>query len=86
MEASVHLNLANAARFNPGDRRLPGLQRLLDDIRSLDEENQIATHFAMGKALADLKRFDEAFAHLEKGNALKRKRIDYDEAERSVTA
>jgi tetratricopeptide (TPR) repeat protein len=81
-EATVHLNLANMEKFKPSDRRLPGLERLLDEVHSLDEEQQVAAHFAMGKALADLKRHDEAFAELKKANVLKRKQIVYDERER----
>jgi tetratricopeptide (TPR) repeat protein len=81
-EASVHLNLANMGKFKPGDRRLPGLERLLNEVRSLDDEKKIAAHFAMGKALADLKQHDEAFAQLKSANALKRKHIVYHERER----
>ena len=81
-EASVHLNLANMARFKPNDRRLPGLQKLLDQVETLDTENQISAHFAMGKALADLGRHQEAFQHLRKGNVLKRGTLDYDEPQR----
>src|SRR5262249_16456816 len=81
-EASVHLNLANMGKFKPGDRRLPGLERLLSEAGSLDAEKKIAAHFAMGKALADLKQHDEAFAQLESANALKRKHIVYHERER----
>ncbi|WP_316197671.1 sulfotransferase [Bradyrhizobium sp. SZCCHNS2002] len=81
-EAPIHLNLANMAKFKPDDRRLPGLHRLLGRVDLLDQEKQIAAHFAMGKALADLKDHDAAFAHLQKGNALKRKTFDYDEGQR----
>jgi tetratricopeptide (TPR) repeat protein len=82
MEASVHLNLANMGRFKAGDRRLPGLQKLLSEVESLDVDNQIAAHFAMGKALGDLSQYQDAFRHLLKGNALKRRNIDYDEPRR----
>jgi tetratricopeptide (TPR) repeat protein len=81
-EASVHLNLANMGRFKTGDRRLPGLQRLLSEVEALDVENQIAAHFAMGKALGDLGQYQDAFRHLLKGNALKRRTIVYDEPQR----
>ncbi len=81
-EASVHLNLANMGRFKTGDRRLPGLQKLLREVESLDVDNQIAAHFAMGKALGDLGQYQDAFRHLRKGNALKRRNIDYDEPQR----
>jgi tetratricopeptide (TPR) repeat protein len=81
-EASIHLNLANMARFKAGDRRLPGLQKLLSEVESLDVDNQIAAQFAMGKALADLGQYRDAFRHLLKGNALKRRSIAYDEPQR----
>jgi tetratricopeptide (TPR) repeat protein len=81
-EASVHLNLANMGRFKPGDHRLPPLQKLLDEVETLDTENQISAYFAMGKALGDLGQYQEAFQHLRKANALKRSTIDYDEPQR----
>ena len=81
-DASVHLNLANMGRFKPGDRRLPRLQKLLSDVETLDVENQIAAHFAMGKALGDLGQHHDAFPHLQKGNALKRRTFVYDEPQR----
>jgi tetratricopeptide (TPR) repeat protein len=81
-EATIHLNLANMARFKPGDRRLPGLRWLLGEVESLSVDFQVAAHFAMGKALADLKQHDEAFQHLLKANALKRPTVDYDEPQR----
>jgi tetratricopeptide (TPR) repeat protein len=81
-EASVHLNLANMGRFKPQDRRLPGLRKLLNEVGSLDADNQIAAHFAMGKALGDLGQYPDAFRHLQKGNALKRRTIAYDEPQR----
>jgi tetratricopeptide (TPR) repeat protein len=81
-EGPIHLNLANMDKFTPGDRRLPGLRRLLDNVDALDEEKKIAAHFAMGKALADLKDNDEAFEQFKKANALKRKTFEYDEAQR----
>jgi len=81
-DASIHLNLANMGRFESNDVRLPGLRKLIEDVGSLDVDNQIAAHFAIGKALSDLKQNDEAFKHLLKGNALKRRTIDYDEPQR----
>jgi len=81
-EAPIHLNLANMEGFKPHDRRLPGLRRLLAVVDTLDEEKQVAAHFAMGKALSDLKQYDEAFKHLKNANALKRKTFVYDEPQR----
>ena len=81
-DAAIHLNLANMGRFKPGDRRMPRLRKLLDEVDALDVKNQVAAHFAMGKALSDLKQYDEAFKHLRKGNALERQTFVYDERER----
>ncbi|MBV8921420.1 sulfotransferase [Bradyrhizobium sp.] len=81
-EASVHLNLANMQKFAADDRRLPGLRRLIERIDTLDNEQKLSAHFAMGKALSDLKQYDEAFAHLKQANALKRRTFDYDEGQR----
>ena len=81
-EASVHLNLANMRRFKPDDGRLLRLQKLLSDVESLDADNQIAAHFAIGKALGDLGQYRDGFQHLLRGNALKRRSIDYDEPQR----
>ncbi|UFZ05852.1 tetratricopeptide repeat protein [Bradyrhizobium ontarionense] len=81
-DAPIHLNLANMAKFKPDDRRLAGLQRLVDRADQLDQEKQIAAHFAMGKALSDLKQYDDAFAHLLQANTLKRKTFDYDSEQR----
>jgi len=81
-DAAIHLNLVNMGRVKPGDRRLAGLQKLLSEVSSLDAKNQVAAHFAMGKALSDLGRYDEAFQHLLKGNALERQSFFYDEPQR----
>ena len=81
-EAPIHLNLANMEKFQPDDRRLPSLRGLVDRIDGLDDEKKIATHFAMGKALADLKQYDEAFEHLKQANAMKRRTFEYDEPQR----
>jgi tetratricopeptide (TPR) repeat protein len=81
-EAPVHLNLANMEKFAPDDRRLPGLRALIERVGTLDDEKKIAAHFAMGKALADLKDYDEAFEHLKQANGLKRRTFVYDEPQR----
>ena len=81
-DAAIHLNLVNMGKVKPGDRRLAGLQKLLGDVSSLDAKNQVAAHFAMGKALSDLGQYDEAFQHLSKGNTLERQSFFYDEPQR----
>jgi tetratricopeptide (TPR) repeat protein len=77
--AAIHLNLAGLARFTAGDVRLAALEKLAEDMPSLGENDQIALHFALGKAHGDLKNRERSFGHLLKGNALKRRQIRYDE-------
>jgi tetratricopeptide (TPR) repeat protein len=77
--AAIHLNLAGLARFTADDVRLAALEKLAEDISSLSDNDQIALHFALGKAHGDLKNRERSFGHLLKGNALKRRQIAYDE-------
>jgi tetratricopeptide (TPR) repeat protein len=79
--AEFHLSLAHAKPFTPGDPRLADLEKLARDLPALDENGQIALNFALAKAYADLDRYEESFAHLRDGNALKRRTVTYDEAE-----
>ena len=47
----------------------------------ISEEDRYHLHFALGKALEDEARYADSFAHYEKGNALRKKRVAYDEDE-----
>jgi len=78
--AVFHLNLAHSKPFTADDPRLSALEALAQDLPSLDAEQQIALHFALGKAYADRGQHQKSFHHLRHGNALKRARISYDEA------
>ncbi|MGJ4947190.1 sulfotransferase [Bradyrhizobium sp. HKCCYLS20291] len=81
-DAPIHLNLANMSKFKPDDSRLPPLRKLIERADQLDQEKQIAAHFAFGKALSDLKDYDAAFSHLQTANTLKRRTFDYDSGQR----
>lgn len=76
-----HLALAQCKRFTTDDPRLAAIETLARDMSALSDDNQIALHFALGKAYADLAQHQRAFAHLATGNALKRRRTAYDEAQ-----
>jgi tetratricopeptide (TPR) repeat protein len=76
---SVHRRLAMAKHFAPGDRQLQAMEDLARNIGALEEEQKIGLYFALGKAYADLGDQARAFGHLAQGNALKRRRISYDE-------
>jgi tetratricopeptide (TPR) repeat protein len=75
----IHLNLARLRRFTADDPRLAALEKLAEDASSLNENAQIALHFALGKALADIKQNERSFRHLLAGNRLKRGKVSYDE-------
>ncbi|HXW28587.1 MAG TPA: tetratricopeptide repeat protein [Xanthobacteraceae bacterium] len=79
-DAVFHLSLARLKPFTDNDPRLSALEGLAEDFPSLAADEQIALHFALGKAYADRERHQQAFHHLREGNALKRAGITYDEA------
>jgi tetratricopeptide (TPR) repeat protein len=81
-KATILLNMASLKPFTAAsDPRLQALQALADPGISLDPDDEIAMHFALGKALTDLDQHERAFQHFITGNALKRRRIIYDETD-----
>jgi tetratricopeptide (TPR) repeat protein len=81
-DAETHRHLASLRRFTAGDSRLAALEKLAGDMATLDTENQISLHFALGKAFCDLCHHERSFHHWREGNALKRAHLAYDEQER----
>jgi tetratricopeptide (TPR) repeat protein len=78
-DARIHLSLAGLARFTTGDPRLAALAKLAELGPSLSGDDQIALHFALGKAHSDLGNREQSFRHFIRGNALKRGQTAYDE-------
>ena len=74
-----HQSLAEIKRYQNGDAHLVEMEALAREMTSLPEEDQMCLHFALGKALMDVEEHERAFRHLLKGNALKRRRVCYDE-------
>jgi tetratricopeptide (TPR) repeat protein len=74
------LNLSELKRFCADDPDLARMEDLAKSIRTLTVKEQIDLHFALAKAYEDVGRYDDAFQQLLTGNALKRRRIQYDEA------
>jgi tetratricopeptide (TPR) repeat protein len=72
-------NLASVRRFSADDHYFAAMQELAQDIDALDSEEQIDLHFALGKAFADMGDRKRSFAHLVRGNTLKRQQVNYDE-------
>lgn len=77
--ATYHRALAEVARFVEGDPRLAALETLTRE--EMPDDQKIEMHFALAKAYNDLQRWEAAALHLQKGNALRRKRVPYDEIE-----
>ena len=75
-----HRALAEAGRFGENDPRLAALEALARDEASIPEDQRVELHFALAKAYNDLKRYESAFEHLQKGNAIRRRFVSYDEA------
>jgi hypothetical protein len=68
-------------RITADDPYLGSLERLAATASSLPVSDQIRLHFAIGKACSDLGQNERAFDHLVAGNALRRRQVDYAEAE-----
>ena len=79
--AAFYLSLVQSKRLiGDGDPHRVAIEALARDLPSLSAEEQIHLHFALGQVYADLGRPERSFRHLADGNALKRRRIAYDEA------
>lgn len=79
---AVFINLVDARKFeSESDPDLLAMEELAKEMPTLPEDDQMQLHFALSKGFADLKRHREGFAHMLQGCALKRKKVDYPEAE-----
>ena len=78
--ARSYYHLAMSKRFERDDARLLAMEELALENSSLDIDERIYAHFALGKALADIEDYERSFRCLSQGNALKRKQFGYDEA------
>ena len=76
-----YLGLVMSKQLSADDAHLGAMQEMAQDMgSSLSAEEQVHLHFALGKALADVKQHEQSFRHLLQGNAVKRQQIAYDEA------
>ena len=77
----TYVNLVDTKKFRANDdAHLTAIEHHLASGETLSDEKRMQLRFAAAKAYDDLKRYDEAFPALITGNALKRKKIVYDEA------
>ena len=75
-DPGLHRNLAHAVTYKPGDPHIDEVRALL--AKADPNDPKIANyHLALFKAYHDLGQPAEAFAHLEKGNRLRRTDLGY---------
>ncbi len=79
-ETGYWRRLGQIRRFAADGPELAALEALAAEPDALDEDRRIDLHYALGKALADLDRREEALDHLRAGGSLVRRRLSYDEA------
>jgi tetratricopeptide (TPR) repeat protein len=76
----AYVNLVEAKKFrSPDDPHFKAIEGFVAGLAGLSDERQMHVSFAAAKANDDLKRYDAAFEHWLRGNALKRRTIAYDE-------
>ncbi len=73
--AEAHFNLSTCKKYTD-IHETEALQTLL--ATDIDDNDRIFLHFALGKALSDLKNDAEAFHHYQQGNRRKRTTIQFD--------
>ena len=78
--AEFYNGLASCTRLAREDPHFLAMEALAEKFPTLDEVRQTQLHFALAKAYEDQGRFAKAFAHFSAGNALRRRRMPYDEA------
>ena len=69
--------LANLKTFRFSDRDVDAM-RTLAASENFDDNDRLQFEFALGKALEDARNFSESFAHYARGNALRRRAVQYD--------
>jgi hypothetical protein len=79
-EVGYHFNLIASRRVSAADPHFAAIKELAREEESLEVDARIRLHFGLGKAFADIGDPKQAFYHLLKGNFLKRRQINYDEA------
>ena len=78
---TYYASLFQCGPVTASDPHLPRLEGLARNAPALDEERRVQLHFALAKAYGDIGQPARAFDELLAGNALKRRRITYDEAQ-----
>jgi tetratricopeptide (TPR) repeat protein len=75
----AHYNLSSLKKYTKDDAHLKALETVLRQSEKLSAEERMRFSFALGKALEDTGRYDEAFKAYETGNRIKRQSLTYNE-------
>lgn len=78
--AEVHQTLSDIVAHQPGDADIAAMEEQL--VRpNLDDLSRVRLNFGLGKAYADCRDYERAFAHYLDANRRQRRRIHYDPRE-----
>lgn len=81
----VQLLLSHAVLLRHKDRREDAVAVLEKCLKqTMDNQQRIKAHFALGKLYDELKQYDQAFGHYRQGNALDTKEFDEKENEKEI--
>ncbi len=76
----VYVNYADSVKFTADNPHLKAMEAMREGGAPLSDTDRMQLDFALAKAYADLKDSKRSFERLLSGNALKRAKIQYDEA------
>lgn len=77
----AYSNLADLEKFDKKNKLLKTMEQLMGEAENPDTERYMALHFALGKAYDDAGEYAKAFKHFSQGAALKRRTLQYNEAD-----
>jgi tetratricopeptide (TPR) repeat protein len=78
-KAGCYEALVRCSHINSEDQHFAAMRKLAANPASLSETGQIDLHFALGKAFGDVGEHQQSFDHILAANALKRRKIKFDE-------
>ena len=72
----LHRHLSQVIKYEQTSSHVADMEKIIFNDKATHNQ-QMHLSFALGKAYEDMKSYDKAFSHWEKGNLLKREKIEY---------
>jgi len=72
----LHRHLSQVIKYEQTSTHVKDMEEIISNVNATHSQ-QMHLSFALGKAYEDMKLYNKAFSHWEKGNFLKRKEIKY---------